>query len=854
MNLVEREDVLDQLEALLSSARQGNGRAALIRGEAGIGKTSVVRAFGDRHLDDAHVLWGGCDDLLTPQPLGPIWDMALDEPGLAEVLRGPDRHQVFAKVLDLMSRSLRPTLVVIEDIHWADESTLDLIKFLSRRVDRTHSLLVLTYREGEVPGDRPLRESLGDVTGAVLGRIDLKPLSRAAVDQLSGQRGAGVWEISGGNPFFVTELIASEKGAIPVSVRDAVTARVGRLSAGARSLVDLVSVVPSRAELDLVDSVLAPTPEVIAEAEEAGVLELRDGALTFRHELARRSIEADLPLIRRRELNIAVLRAIESLGFDVARAAHHARAGGDIEALIRLAPEAARKAAGLESHTEAVAHLRALEPYLDHLTPEQYADHLTSWAYEEYLINEITRAYDLAGQAITAQTRLGDPLRCGRTLLIASRIAWVHNRRATAVEWANQAAEVLEAIGGEPLANAYSTMSQLAMLASDKERALLYGEMALAEVGEGPSQVRAHALNNIGSVMAIARYPEGVSELEASYFMAADLKLPHEQIRSGVNLAWSALYARDLVNARVWIDRAETMASNLEITSFEAYGKAEHALLDEMAGNWVEAEATARLVLEEFAELGTAEIVASSLLGKLLARQGHADAKYYLLRGWELAVQADEIQRTGPAGATLAEYLWLGGTLDRSIIPRLRDALAECFERDSPWLGGELAFWLYLGGHIEEYPDQGADPYRWAAGGQWEKAAELWKERGIPYDRAIALSLGDNHAKVEALTILEDLGAAVVAGRLRSQLMADGVTGLPRGPIRATRSNKVGLTPRQMDVLELLAGDLTNAEIADRLFLSTRTVDHHVSAILLKLAARSRSDAVSAAQKAGVLP
>lgn len=277
-----------------------------------------------------------------------------------------------------------------------------------------------------------------------------------------------------------------------------------------------------------------------AEAEAAGVIELTESTLAFRHELARRSVEADLSTGKKRELNLEVLRAVEKLGYDVARAAHHARAGGDIEALVRLAPLAARRAAAMESQSEAVAHLRALEPHLDRLGPETWADHYDSWAFVEYLGNEIDRAEELIELSIAARVRLGDPIKLGRSLLVGSRIAWVDNRRASAVERANQAAEVFEPIGGTDLASAYSAISQLAMLASDEERTVIYGERAMAVAGEGPSQVRAHALNNIGTVKAIARYPEGLAELEQSYSIAGDLGRSHNRIRAAVNLGWAS--------------------------------------------------------------------------------------------------------------------------------------------------------------------------------------------------------------------------------------------------------------------------------------------------------------------------
>lgn len=856
MELLERGGVLLRLDELLGQARDGDGRAVLVRGEAGIGKTSVVRAFTTSHADDSHVLWGGCDDLLTARPLGPLWDMALEEPTLGDALRGPDRYEAFTAIFELMSRALRPTIVVIEDIHWADEATLDLIKFLGRRIDRTHGLLMLTYRDGEVVGDLPLRAALADVAASVLERVALEPLTAEAVSEMAGERSGSseeLWEVSGGNPFFLTELLASDQETVPISIRDAVMTRVARLSLAARDLVDLVSVVPSRAEVDLVEKVLGPIDEVAAEAEAAGVIEMRDGALSFRHELARRSVEGHLSEMKRREVNLAVLRAVETLGYDVGRAAHHARVGGDYVSLVRLAPQAARRAADMESHREAAAHLRALEPYLDRLDAQMCAEHYDMWAYEELVLNQTERAEELIEAGIAFRRRLGDNASLGRSLLIASRIAWVRSRRASAVEYAQEAATVLEQVGGHDLAFAYSTLSQLAMLASDEARTLEYGNKALSVAGEGPSEARAHALNNIGAVKMVMRYPEGMEEVEESFAMSAGLGLSHDQIRAAVNIGWSALYARELGTAETWIERAYALSMEREMATFEAYTIGARGLIDEMRGRWAEAEANARYVLDNLDQLVTARMVAESLLGRVQARSGHPDAKSHLLEGWELAIQAGEIQRTGVAASALAEFVWIGGRLDPGIFPRLHEVLDECLEREPIWRAGELAFWLYLIGELEVMPEGVAEPYRLAGDGEWEKAASSWEERGIPYDRAVALAHGNTESKLEALRICDELNAKPLAARLRSELTEAGVSGVPRGPTRATRENPFGLTPRQMDVLRHMAEEMTNAEIADRLFLSSRTVDHHVSAILGKLGVTTRAEAAALAADEGIL-
>jgi DNA-binding CsgD family transcriptional regulator len=583
------------------------------------------------------------------------------------------------------------------------------------------------------------------------------------------------------------------------------------------------------------------------------VLQLEESAVAFRHELARRSVEADLTEMNRRQLNLRVLRAVQDLGYDPARAAHHARVGGDVDSLIHLAPLAARRAAELESHSEAVAHLRTLEPHLDRLDAEMCADHYDLWAWEEYLVNEVSRAEDAIESGIAFRRRLGNPARLGNSLLIASRIAWVRNRRASAIELANEAAAVLEPVGGHDLAVAYSTISQLAMLASDQERTIEFGKKALAVAGEGPSQARAHALNNMGAVRMAVAYPEGMEQIEESFSMSNLLGFSHDQIRAAVNIGWSALYFRDLDTAERWMVTAHELALDREMPSFEAYAVVARGLLAEMRGKWPEAEVHAAWVLENSGQLATGRMVAYSLLGRLQARTGHPEAKTHLMEGWELAVQNGEVQRTAPAGSSLAEFVWLGGGLDRGIFPHLREVLAETREREPTWRGGELAFWLHLIEEIDDVPPEAAEPYRLAAQGDWEKAALFWQERGIPYDRAVALSHGSTESKLEALAIFDELGAVPLSSRLRTKLAAAGVSGVPRGPTRATRENPFGLTPRQMDVLGHLAENMTNVEIADRLFVSSRTVDHHVSAILGKLGATTRSEAVGLARDAGIM-
>ena len=847
MILLERGHALAVLDDLLAEASAGRGRMALVRGEAGIGKTALVRQFVGQ-IDTAHILWGGCDDLLTARPLGPLWDMAYDDAGLEAALGEDDRHVTFSTVLDLLSRSLRPTVMVIEDVHWADEATLDLIKFIGRRIERTHGLLLLTYRDGDVQGDHPLRVSLGDLPYGVVERIPLQPLTPEGVSVIAGDRdGAAIWELTRGNPFFVSEVVTAGGETVPLSIKDALRARVQRLSESARAVVELAAVAPGRIEISLVTVVLGESAEPIAESEGAGIIEVEGDSLSFRHELARRAIEGDLPEIERRRLNLACLQAAEELGLDIARCAHHAREAGDADAILRILPAAARRAADFESHSEAVSHLRALRPYLDAMTPEQLADHYDLWAWEEYLSTEA--GSELIDKAVEVRRGLGDAEALGNSLLAASRIAWVSGRRNEAIARGEEAVEVLSPVGGKSLAMAYSTLSQLAMLGNEEEKTLALADKVFSLLDEGPSEVRAHSLNNVGSIKMNNRYPEGVAELEESYRMSRDLGLSHEAARACVNLAWGYLYIRELDTALPWIDRGLEIASGAEMSTFESYAWTEKAMWHEYRGEWDLAEGIAREVQERATTQATSRATSTVTLAKVLARRGDPEASVHVVAAMELAEKSGEIQRMAPAASVVVEYHWLGGDVPDRLLSRAIEIEDDCFRLGATWMGGELGQWLHIAGLSTDSLDQAPEPYRLLTRGDWAAAASWWESHAIPYSHAVALSAGDDDARVQALAILDQLDAIPFASRLRSELQAKGVKGVPRGPQRATRDNPLGLTARQTDVLTLLTDDLTNAEIADRLFISTRTVDHHVSAILAKLGATSRSEAAEMARE-----
>lgn len=227
----------------------------LVSGEAGIGKTSVVRCLADAHRSCFELLWGGCEALSTPRPLGPLADLAdgLPPAPSAGIHEGRTHNGLVPALLTFLRERKTPLLLVIEDVHWADEATLDLIKYLGRRIQSTLALLILTYRDDELGLDHPLRKVLGELPDGFTHRLSL--LFEAAVGQLARQAGRsprGLFCATDGNPFFVTEALESNPGETPASVRDAVLARLARLSAPARGVVELVSLAPARVERVLI--------------------------------------------------------------------------------------------------------------------------------------------------------------------------------------------------------------------------------------------------------------------------------------------------------------------------------------------------------------------------------------------------------------------------------------------------------------------------------------------------------------------------------------------------------------------------------------------------------------------------
>lgn len=347
---------------------------------------------------------------------------------------------------------------------------------------------------------------------------------------------------TGGNAFFVTEVLASGGAGVPATVRDAVLARAARLDDAARTLLDAVSVVPTRAELWLLEALAGAQLGALERCLASGMLGVDEQAVGFRHEIARVAIESALPLDRAAELHrtaLAALVASPGRRPDPARLAHHAEMAGDVDAVLAYAPVAGELAAKVAAHREAAAQFGRALRFADGLPPAHRAELLARRSYECYLTDRIPDALEARRRALDEYRAAGDALREGDTHRWLSRLSWFSGDNETAEQEAAQAVALLEPLApGPELAMAYSNIAQLRMLARDRAGAVDWGLRAI-DLAErlGENEILAHALNNVGSAEVMAGVAEGVAKLERSLELALAAGWEDHVARAYTNLA-----------------------------------------------------------------------------------------------------------------------------------------------------------------------------------------------------------------------------------------------------------------------------------------------------------------------------
>jgi DNA-binding CsgD family transcriptional regulator/tetratricopeptide (TPR) repeat protein len=840
--LLEREGLLATLHAALP---QG-GRLVFAGGEAGVGKTSFARRFVEEQPDSVRVLWGECDALFAPRPLGPFLDLARSTGGeLQELVESGARpHEIAtALVQELETRS--PTVLVVEDVHWADEATLDVLRLLGRRVRVVPALVLVTYRNDELDPVHPLRVVLGElVTSDAVERITIEPLSQEAVTELAEPHRVDAEELyrrTGGNAFFVTEALAAGEEELPETIRDAVLARAARLSPTARALVEAAAVVSPHVELWLLEALAGDAFEHIDECLASGMLRVYEGDVAFRNELARLTIEEGLAPNRRLALHRSALAALASppAGVpDLARLAHHAEAAGDTGAVLEFAPRAAERAAHLGAHREAAAQYARALRFAQELELEARAELLDRYSYEAYLTGQLSEAIEAQEHALEGHRTAGDWRKEGDALRSLSRLLRYVGRTEEAVEAGHDAVAVLEAHPpGHELAMAYCHVSHQYVWAEEADGALAWSTRSL-ELAQRLDDTEAlvYGLINIGAAEMLAGSAEGTARFEQSVELAQEAGLEEHAGRAFVNLVWWAPRDRSYAVADRHLEAGLEYCAERGLDLWRLYLLAYRARSELDRGCWDEAVESASFVVRDPRASPVPRIWALAVIGLVRARRGDPDHWAPLDEAWALAEPTAEMQRVEPAAAARAEAAWLEGRTET--VAAATDAPLELARRrGATWAVEELTSWRRRAGIRDELPN-----------GRPRRTAAKWRELGCPYDAALALAdTGQEGALRRSHEELLALGALPAAGIVARRLRERGATGIARGPRSETRSHPAGLTRRELDVLDLLGEGMTNAEIAARLVISEKTVGHHVSSILGKLGVRSRYDAAKLA-------
>ena len=855
--LVERADSLALLEGLLGEALGGSGRLVFLGGEAGVGKSALAAALADAAAGPA-VRRGCCDNVTTAEPLGPLVDAL---PELVRVLdeeAGVSRLRLFQHVRELLAGS--PMLLVLEDVHWADEATLEALRFIGPRLGGARLMILATFRSEEVGRDHPLTVVLGDLAtlpGVI--RMQLPPLTLAGVQQLVEQAGSAldageVCQRTGGNPFYVTEVLAAGLGDVPATVRDAVLARVSRLSRSGRDVVAAAAVLGPRAGVDLLAEVSGQPLTAVDECLHRAVLVADGDGVSFRHELARLVVERSASQAERASIHARALARLTARGSgDDRRLAHHAAGCGDHPAVLRHAPRAAARAARLGAHREAADQFQLALHHHD-LPDRRRATLLEQLSYECYLTDQLERARASRLEALEIHQQVSDALAVGMSQRWLSRLSWMLGRNADSERYAAAAIATLETLSpGRELAMAYSNLAQLRMVAHDSAEAVRWGTRAIELARRlGDRETEIHALNNVGTALGLAGdRAEGQARLTQSLDLAIAGDAHEHAARAYNNLGNLDLQDRMFSDADHHLRAGIAYCAGRDLDHWRLIMSASLAYSLAEQGRYAAAEQYLSEVTRHPNTSPPTWVAALAVAGALAARRG-GDAAAVLDEALQIAVDTGDTQNLVPVAAARAEAAWIAGRLP-DVAAEVDQAWAAALAHPRPWELGELTWWLHAAGEHREAPIPLARPFALMLAGAYRAAAAEWRAVGCPLWSAYALARSPHMRDAqECLDALGRLGVPAVRRAVLRDRHAHGLP-VPRGPRAASRASPAGLTTREVEVLGLLADGLSYAEVAERLILSEKTVGHHVSAVLRKLGEPTRSRAVAAAVRRGIL-
>jgi DNA-binding CsgD family transcriptional regulator/tetratricopeptide (TPR) repeat protein len=982
-DFIGRVPELEALGAALERARRRGAPTVLVGGEAGIGKSRLVDEFSRRAQGDALVLSGACAPFGgTPPPFTPVVEairayarsaddeqrarLSAKAPALVRLLpeldieRSAARRRetseagqslIFGQLLGVLEEvaSQQVLVVVLEDLHWADRSTLDLLALRSQTGRAADCLIVATYRSDELDPGHPLRLTLAELQrSGRANRLELTRFGRAElVEQLTGILGHSpeyavideILERSEGNPFLAEELLAATgdlQGRAPTQVRDIVMARVETLSDPTQRMLGVLSAAPRAMTHDQLAAVAdmreRDLERSLREALTRHVL-VRSGkeAYAFRHALTREATYDALLAGERRRVHLRLARALDEARLAstdtpsllLADRAHHWHHAGDDRRALQASVEAGLAAEEVYAHAEALTQYeRALALWDRVEDPEQVAGtdtvELRAGAAEAAsALGEPLRAAHMVERALENVDPAGQPVRAGLLRERLGRYLWIGGDTAHALTAYEEAVRVIPSAPPSPeRARALAALAHAQFIANRYRLA-----QALSE--EGLEVARA--------VGAHTEEGRALATLGAAAAALGDRNAGLDMVRKGRALLECAQAAPDLVFVTYSYESGtladggefdaaiETLRPGIELMHRHGMHRSHQSWLEGIQaraliklGRWTEAASlmdaalargpvgiTRRMVQLQRADLqlGRGETAAAyDTLGQArrAAEGDHPFAgKLFELTAWLAQTQRDfaAARRNISRGLSALDGLddlqasawlcWRGlqveaDSAEHSRAHRLRDeaaAAAHAAEELGAYIRSLAA--LPAAPALGELPalELSTAAERERAAGRnatepWLGAAAAWRSLREPYPHAVCLAraveaaLTERRAKAEITASLEsarkiagELGAAPLLRALNSMALRGRLATRPRRdqPPASAPSPPLGLTPRELDVLQLVGQGYTNARIADTLFISRKTAAAHVSNILGKLEVARRAEAAAIAARLGLL-
>jgi tetratricopeptide (TPR) repeat protein len=611
-----------------------------------------------------------------------------------------------------------------------------------------------------------------------VAHVRLGPLSADSVAVLAvdSQRDAvEVYDASGGNPLFVTELITTPPGRLPGSIKDAVVSRLGELSPEDVEVVRAISVVPVRIERQLVEFLCGDCDASLVAAEQRGILTGDASHVWFRHELVRHAVEDTLASSEAVRLHRRLAGQLHDRGDDPARVVHHAVRCNDIDLLVEAGPVAARQAVAVGAHRQAVQHLDAVLAHSDRLSATDRAELLTLRTHSLYLLNRFDASLASGIEAVEAAAGLEDAEARARALMGHGRTAlWAVGPDAScrAIEQALNAlgddgdAE-LRATAHADMARALGELVTIGSVAQGNPAAAAHAERALALADQvGQRDLRGYVLMYRGSERLASGDNAGSRELDEAIAILSASSRTDFAVRACVNAAGAAFRSGRFDVAERYVEHGLQLAKGTEFFSGEYRLSLTRASVRVSRGRWREAEAELRALLTAGGEPGIMEPLARCLLARVLARQGHHDeARESVRAASSVAGCTDEARLLGPIAIAEVETRWLAGD-DTDLAAGAQPALTLATTTGNHTIAAELSRYLRWAG-VETADVPGA-PEPWASGlrGDWHTAASLWQRRGEPYEEALELVSGGKTGSARGLELLASLGAEATLAAL----------------------------------------------------------------------------------------